>query len=121
MGDDQVVRQAGVANQGQVFAQQRVGGGAVAKFVECFSQQRACNRARARVAFLPMTIVLMAVNLLAGRPITRMGARYLMVLGLLLAALGYLMLLPVRIGGAYWPLAPPMLLAASGIALMVPT
>ena len=33
------------------------------------------------LAFLPMTIVLMAVNVLAGRLITRLGARVLMVLG----------------------------------------
>lgn len=73
------------------------------------------------LAFLPMTIVLMAVNVLAGRLITRMGARLLMVLGLVLAALGYLMLMPVSIDGTYLLLVVPMLLAASGIALMVPT
>lgn len=73
------------------------------------------------LAFLPMTLVLMAVNVLAGRLITRLGARCLMVLGLALAALGYLLLLPVRVDGAYWLLVVPMLLAASGIALMVPT
>ncbi|WP_315138563.1 MFS transporter [Achromobacter marplatensis] len=61
------------------------------------------------LAFLPMTVMLMAVNVLAGRLITRMGARRLMVLGLALAALGYGLLVV------------PMLLAASGIALIVPT
>lgn len=44
-----------------------------------------------------------------------------MVLGLVLAALGYLMLMPVSIDGTYLLLVVPMLLAASGIALMVPT
>lgn len=73
------------------------------------------------LAFLPMTIVLMAVNVIAGRLITRMGARRLMVLGLALAACGYLMLLPISIAGSYWMLLVPMLLAASGIALTVPT
>lgn len=73
------------------------------------------------LAFVPMTIVLMAVNVIAGRLITRMGARRLMVLGLALAACGYSMLLPMRIDGAYWMLVAPMLLAASGIALTVPT
>ncbi|RKP49100.1 MFS transporter [Trinickia fusca] len=73
------------------------------------------------MAFLPMTIVLMAVNVLAGRLITRVGARPLMVLGLLIAASGYLLLLPVRIDGAYGWLVVPMLMAASGVALMVPT
>jgi DHA2 family methylenomycin A resistance protein-like MFS transporter len=73
------------------------------------------------LAFLPMTVVLMAVNVLAGRLITRMGARRLMVVGLALAALGYLLLLPVHIDGTYGLLVVPMLLAASGVALTVPT
>lgn len=73
------------------------------------------------LAFLPMTVVLMAVNVLAGRLITRLGARLLMVLGLTLAAFGYLLLMQVSIEGGYWRLVVPMLLAASGIALIVPT
>ena len=73
------------------------------------------------MAFLPMTIVLMGVNVLAGRLISRMGAKRLMVLGLLIAASGYLLLLPVRVDGAYGWLVVPMLIASSGIALMVPT
>ncbi|KJF71063.1 MFS transporter [Agrobacterium arsenijevicii] len=73
------------------------------------------------IAFLPMTIVLMVMNILAGRLITRLGARRLMVFGLLLAATGYLLLIPVSVSGSYWQLVLPMLMAASGIALMVPT
>lgn len=38
------------------------------------------------LAFLPMTIVLMVMNIIAGRLITRLGARRLMVSGLVLAA-----------------------------------
>lgn len=68
-----------------------------------------------------MTIVLMVMNIIAGRLITRLGARRLMVVGLVLAAVGYLLLLPVSVGGSYWQLVVPMLMAASGIALMVPT
>lgn len=73
------------------------------------------------LAFLPMTIVLMVMNIVAGRLITKLGARRLMVFGQALAAVGYLFLLPIGVGGAYWLLALPMLLAGSGIALMVPT
>lgn len=73
------------------------------------------------IAFLPMTIVLMVMNIVAGRLITGLGARRLMVFGLLLAATGYLLLIPVSVGGSYWQLVVPMLMAASGIALMVPT
>lgn len=54
------------------------------------------------IAFLPMTIVLMVMNIIAGRLITRLGARRLMVFGLLLAAIGYLLLLPVSVSGSYW-------------------
>lgn len=73
------------------------------------------------LAFLPMTVVLMAVNIIAGRLITRLGARRLMVLGQFLAAIGYLLLIPALQTGLYAALVVPMLLAASGIALMVPT
>ncbi|WP_269792828.1 MFS transporter [Stenotrophomonas sp. Iso1] len=73
------------------------------------------------VAFLPMTVVLIAVNVLAGRLTARVGPRVLMVLGPLLAASGYLLLMPLSIDGGYGYLVAPMLLAASGIALMVPT
>jgi DHA2 family methylenomycin A resistance protein-like MFS transporter len=73
------------------------------------------------LAFLPMTLVLIGGNVLAGRLISKLGARKLMVLGLVLAALGYLLLLPVTIAGSYWSLVVPMVVAATGIALMVPT
>lgn len=72
-------------------------------------------------AFLPMTIVLMVASVLAGRLITRIGARALLALGLFTAASGYLLLLPVHVEGAYGWLIAPMLMAASGIALVVPT
>lgn len=68
-----------------------------------------------------MTIVLMVMNIIAGRLITRLGARRLMMFGLVLAAVGYLLLLPVSVSGSHWQLVVPMLMAASGIALMVPT
>ncbi len=73
------------------------------------------------LAFLPMTLVLMLANVLAGRIVSRLGARLLMVVGLLLAALGYMLLLPVTLDGNYAVLVLPMMLAASGIALTVPT
>lgn len=86
-----------------------------------FQIQQQLSPQLAGLAFLPMTVVLMAVNVLAGRLITHVGSRRLMVVGLLLAALGYALLLPVSRDGAYWLLVVPMLLAAGGIALLVPT
>jgi hypothetical protein len=41
------------------------------------------------MAFLPMTVVLMVANIIASRLITSLGARPLLVFGLLLAATGY--------------------------------
>lgn len=86
-----------------------------------FQIQQHLSPQLAGLAFLPMTVVLMTVNVLAGRLITRMGARLLMILGLMLAAVGYLLLMSVSIDGAYWLQVVPMLLAASGTALIVPT
>lgn len=73
------------------------------------------------LAFLPMTAILMVMNIVAGRLVARVGTRALMVAGLALASLGYLLLLPVSADHAYLTLVLPMLLAASGIALVVPT
>jgi MFS transporter, DHA2 family, methylenomycin A resistance protein len=73
------------------------------------------------LAFLPMTVVLMAVNILASRLLNKVGAKKLMIAGMLIAASGYLLLLPVSMNGRYWTLVVPMLMAASGIAIMVPT
>lgn len=73
------------------------------------------------MAFLPMTVILMVTNIIASRLITRLGARRLIVFGLVLAAAGYLLLLPISVEGSYWQLVAPMLMAASGIALVVPT
>jgi DHA2 family methylenomycin A resistance protein-like MFS transporter len=68
-----------------------------------------------------MTMVLLGVNILAGRLLHRIGARTLMAAAMAVAASGYLLLLPVSANGSYWTLVVPMLIAASGIAVMVPT
>lgn len=72
-------------------------------------------------AFLPMTLVLVLVNVAAGRLVGRFGARLMLTLGFSIAAIGYLLLLPVSITGAYVWLVFPMLIAATGMALVVPT
>lgn len=86
-----------------------------------FQIQRHFSPQQTGFAFLPMTVVLAFVNVLAGRLVSRWGARRLLLAGLTTAALGYLLLLPVRVHGTYAWLIVPMLLAASGIALIVPT
>jgi MFS transporter, DHA2 family, methylenomycin A resistance protein len=73
------------------------------------------------LAFLPMTVVLMAVSILVGRLNGRLDARRLMLFGMAWAAFGYALLWPISIEGAYGWLIVPMLIASSGIATMVPT
>jgi DHA2 family methylenomycin A resistance protein-like MFS transporter len=73
------------------------------------------------LAFLPMTAFVMVANVTAGRTIGRVGARWLLVLGLVLSAIGYALLTLVQIDSSRWALVVPMLLAAGGIGLVVPT
>jgi DHA2 family methylenomycin A resistance protein-like MFS transporter len=86
-----------------------------------FQWQQKFSPQETGLAFLPMTAVLVAASIMGGRLITRLGARRLMVLGLTVAASGYLLLLAALTTGSYAMLVLPMLMAASGIALTVPT
>jgi DHA2 family methylenomycin A resistance protein-like MFS transporter len=86
-----------------------------------FQVQQHLDARHAGLAFLPMTVVLVFANVLAGRLITRWGARPLMVAGLLLAACGYLALLPAAVSGNYAWMVLPMVVAGSGVALTIPT
>ena len=73
------------------------------------------------LAFLPMMTVLMLMNIIAGRLLTRLGSRALTTLGLLMSAMGYGLSVPALATQAYGWLALPMLLAGAGIALAIPT
>ena len=73
------------------------------------------------LAFLPMTGILMVMNIVAGRMVGPMGPRRLMVAGLSMAAAGYVLLLPIAVDRTYLALVLPMLLIASGTALTIPT
>ncbi|WP_280725415.1 MFS transporter [Kitasatospora sp. MAA4] len=75
---------------------------------------------RAGLAFLPMTATIMAANLLSGRLARRHGARPVLIAGSLLAALGYLAMLPAVGTGSYLSIALQLLLAGAGIGLVVP-
>ncbi|MBN9082767.1 MAG: MFS transporter [Rhizobiales bacterium 62-17] len=86
-----------------------------------FQGQQKFSPQETGLAFLPMTIVLMVANIASGLLITRLGARRLMVLGKVLAASGYLLLLAAVTTGSYAMLIVPMLMAAGGLALVVPT
>jgi DHA2 family methylenomycin A resistance protein-like MFS transporter len=73
------------------------------------------------LAFLPMMAILMVMNILAGRLVGRLHRRTLATGGLLIAALGYLLLGPALHTHVYGWLAVPMLLAGGGVALTIPT
>ncbi|RQS65088.1 MFS transporter [Burkholderia sp. Bp8963] len=76
---------------------------------------------RTGVAFLPMTGILMAMNLVAGRLASRIGTRALATAGMLISAVGYLAMLPALASQSHGLLALAMLLAGSGVALTIPT
>jgi DHA2 family methylenomycin A resistance protein-like MFS transporter len=86
-----------------------------------FQLQQQLTPQQTGLAFLPMTMVMVVTNIAAGRLITRWGTRRLMVLGLLLAAFGYLLMLPASTQCHYGWLIAPMVLAGSGVALAIPT
>ncbi|QKZ04378.1 MFS transporter [Pseudomonas eucalypticola] len=76
---------------------------------------------QAGLAFLPMMAVLMLINILAGRLTRRVGPRCLATSGLLISAVGYLLLIPALAMPGFGWLIVPMLLAGGGIALTIPT
>jgi DHA2 family methylenomycin A resistance protein-like MFS transporter len=76
---------------------------------------------RTGLAFLPMMAVLVVMNIAAGRLVNRMGARRLTLVGLSIAVVGYLSMLPALAAQSYIGLIAPMVLAGGGIALAVPT
>jgi MFS transporter, DHA2 family, methylenomycin A resistance protein len=61
------------------------------------------------------------MNIAAGRLVNRVGARRLTMIGLAIAIIGYLSMLPALAAQSYGWLIAPMLLAGGGIALAVPT
>lgn len=73
------------------------------------------------LAFLPMMAILMVMNLVAARLMTRLGPRPLTTVGLTVSAFGYLLLLPAASHGAFGWLVLPMLIAGAGVALTIPT
>lgn len=72
------------------------------------------------LAFLPMTALIMLVNILAGRLIGRFGVRPVLVVGLLVAAIGYGAMLGIDAGTSYALIIPAFASAGVGIALTVP-
>ncbi|MBT0724880.1 MFS transporter [Rosenbergiella sp. S61] len=72
-------------------------------------------------AFLPMMSSLFLVNIIAGRLLPRVGPKFLTSLGLIISALGYLLLLLAIQSPHQWETSVAMLLSGSGIALAIPS
>jgi MFS transporter, DHA2 family, methylenomycin A resistance protein len=71
------------------------------------------------LSFVPMTALIMFINILAGRLIGRFGMRPVMLTGLLVATGGYLAMLSIGADTAYAAIAPTFIVAGVGIALTV--
>jgi predicted MFS family arabinose efflux permease len=71
-------------------------------FVSLYLQQvLGYSPIEAGLAFLPMTIAIIAGSVLASRLVTRFGPKELLVLGMTLQALGLLLFAGVSVGGSY--------------------
>ncbi|WP_322014269.1 MFS transporter [Paraburkholderia sp. J12] len=73
------------------------------------------------LAFLPLTAVVTAANLVSGALTTRFGYRFPMVLGQTLAAAGFLSLGLIESQSSYLTITLPLLVIGVGVALAVPS
>ncbi|MGF6573939.1 DHA2 family methylenomycin A resistance protein-like MFS transporter [Paraburkholderia sp. GAS333] len=73
------------------------------------------------IAFLPMTAVVTIANVVSGRLTARFGHRLPMVVGQLLAALGYVSLAFIHADSGTLAIALPLLAVGTGVALAVPS
>lgn len=72
------------------------------------------------LAFVPLTALIMIVNIIAGSLIGRFGLRPVMLTGLTVATIGYVAMLSIQARSSYVTIAPTFIAAGIGIALTVP-
>lgn len=72
------------------------------------------------LAFVPLTALIMVVNIIAGNLIGRFGLRPVMLAGLAVATVGYVAMLSIQARSSYAVIAPTFIVAGIGIALAVP-
>lgn len=75
----------------------------------------------AGLAFLPMTASIMVANLACGPLVRRYGARFVLVVGNTLAAVGYLAAVPFVGSASYAAITAQFVIAGFGIGLVVPS
>ncbi|MEU8773527.1 MFS transporter [Streptomyces sp. NPDC048606] len=85
-----------------------------------FQQARHYSPLATGLAFLPMTGAIMAANLACAPLVKRFGARGVLLTGNLLAALGYLAVVPALGSDAYPAVVLQFIVAGFGIGLVVP-
>lgn len=75
---------------------------------------------RTGLAYLPLTATFFGINVLSGWLVGRIGARWPMVLGALIDAVGFLLFLPLDAHSAYLLMLPAFALLPCGMGLGVP-
>jgi DHA2 family methylenomycin A resistance protein-like MFS transporter len=75
---------------------------------------------QAGIAYLPLTATFFGVNVLSGRLIAKFGVRTPMVLGALIDAFGFSLLLSLGEGSSYWQMLPAFALIPAGMGTGVP-
>ncbi|MEM7348059.1 MAG: MFS transporter [Chloroflexota bacterium] len=75
----------------------------------------------AGAAFLPAILIIFILSPLSGNLVNRFGARWPMIIGSLIVAVGYLLLAVLDIGGNYWrTIFIPIVVLGLGMAITVP-
>ena len=85
-----------------------------------WQQQRGYSPLRTGFAFLPLTVVVPIGSLLAKRAVHRLGAKWLIAGAFMLAASGYLALMPIGPSTRYWVLALPLPTIGLAASLITP-
>jgi len=75
---------------------------------------------QAGLAILPLTLTFIVSNLVSGWLIGRFGSRFPMVVGGLIGAVGYILLLTLNAQSSFWHMLPIFLLIPFGMGLGVP-
>ena len=75
---------------------------------------------QAGLAILPLTLTFIVSNLVSGWLIGRFGSRFPMIIGGLIGAVGYVLLLTLNAHSSFWQMLPVFLLIPFGMGLGVP-